>query len=76
MNAILQCVAKAVIVVAAACVPLTSTAKTQPEAEPSVDQNRALRLSQAAIGETLGGLDYSTVSRERKRLREKAERNK
>lgn len=31
------------------------------------------QLSQAAIGRELGGLDYVTVSRERKRLRERAE---
>jgi hypothetical protein len=29
-------------------------------------------VSQAEIGNVLGGLDYSAVSRERKRLREKA----
>ncbi len=31
------------------------------------------QLSQAAIGKELGGLDYTTVSRERKRLRERAQ---
>lgn len=34
------------------------------------------QLSQAAIGKELGGLDYATVSRERKRLREVAVRDK
>ena len=34
------------------------------------------RLSQAGIGKELGGLDYTTVSRERKRIREKAEVDK
>ncbi len=34
------------------------------------------QLSQAAIGKELGGLDYATVSRERKRLREHAEADK
>ncbi len=33
-------------------------------------------VSQAEIGQTLGGLDYSAVSRERKRLREKAQNEK
>ena len=31
------------------------------------------QLSQAAIGKILGGLDYMTVSRERKRLRARAQ---
>jgi len=34
------------------------------------------QLSQAAIGKVLGGLDYTTVSRERKRLGERAEQDK
>jgi REP element-mobilizing transposase RayT len=34
------------------------------------------QLSQAAIGQVLGGLDYTTVSRERKRLGERAEQDK
>lgn len=34
------------------------------------------QLSQAAIGKLLGGLDYTTVSRERKRLREIVQQNK
>ena len=34
------------------------------------------QLSQITIGEELGGLDYSTVSRERKRVRERAEKDK
>lgn len=34
------------------------------------------QLSQAAIGKVLGGLDYTTVSRERKRLRERIEKDK
>lgn len=34
------------------------------------------QLSQAAIGKIMGGLDYTTVSRERKRLRESAQQNK
>jgi hypothetical protein len=34
------------------------------------------QLSQAAIGKVLGGLDYTTVSRERKRLREIAQEDK
>ena len=33
-------------------------------------------MSQAAIGKVLGGLDYTTVSRERKRLRERAQEDK
>jgi putative transposase len=33
-------------------------------------------ISQAAIGKAMGGLDYTTVSRERKRLREKVPANK
>lgn len=33
-------------------------------------------MSQAAIGQVLGGLDYTTVSRERKRLRERAQDDK
>jgi REP-associated tyrosine transposase len=33
-------------------------------------------MSQAAIGKVLGGLDYTTVSRERKRLRERAKEDK
>ena len=36
----------------------------------------ARQLSQAAIGKVLGGLDYTTVSRERKRLREMAQEDK
>ena len=34
------------------------------------------QLSQAAIGQRLGGLDYTTVSQERKRLRERARDDK
>jgi REP element-mobilizing transposase RayT len=34
------------------------------------------QISQAAIGKVLGGLDYTTVSRERKRLRERAQQDK
>jgi REP element-mobilizing transposase RayT len=34
------------------------------------------QLSQAAIGKILGGLDYTTVSRERKRLRDSAQQDK
>jgi chromosomal replication initiation ATPase DnaA len=33
-------------------------------------------MSQAAIGRVLGGLDYTTVSRERKRLRERVQKDK
>jgi chromosomal replication initiation ATPase DnaA len=33
-------------------------------------------LKQVRIGELLGGLDYTAVSRERKRLRERVEANK
>jgi hypothetical protein len=33
-------------------------------------------MSQAEIGTAMGGLDYTTVSRERKRLQEKVLRNK
>lgn len=33
-------------------------------------------LSQAAIGQALGRLDYTTVSRERKRWRERAQEDK
>jgi putative transposase len=33
-------------------------------------------MSQAAIGKVLGGLDYTTVSRERKRLRERVQEDK
>jgi hypothetical protein len=33
-------------------------------------------VSQAEIGKALGGLDYSAVSRERKRLRDKAQNEK
>ncbi len=33
-------------------------------------------LSQGTVGKELGGLDYTTVSRERKRLRERAEKDK
>lgn len=33
-------------------------------------------ITQAAIGKAMGGLDYTTVSRERKRLREKVPANK
>lgn len=33
------------------------------------------QISQAAIGKELGGLDYTTVSRERKRLRKRVEHN-
>jgi len=33
-------------------------------------------VSQAEIGKVLGGLDYIAVSRERKRLREKAQEEK
>lgn len=34
------------------------------------------QLSQAVIGKIMGGLDYTTVSRERKRLRDSAQTNK
>ena len=34
------------------------------------------QLSQARIGKELGGLDYATVSRERKRLREKVQEDR
>lgn len=34
------------------------------------------QLSQSAIGAELGGLDYTTVSRERKRIQERAELDK
>jgi chromosomal replication initiation ATPase DnaA len=34
------------------------------------------QLSQAAIGKALGGLDYVTVSRERKRLGERVQKDK
>jgi hypothetical protein len=33
-------------------------------------------VGQAGIGKVLGGLDYSAVSRERKRLREKAQQGR
>ena len=36
------------------------------------DSIPAGQMSQVAIGKVLGGLDYTTVSRERKRLRERA----
>jgi chromosomal replication initiation ATPase DnaA len=34
------------------------------------------QLSQALIGKIMGGLDYTTVSRERKRLRQSAQQDK
>jgi protein SCO1/2 len=65
MNAVLRFVANAVIVVAAAWVPLTSTAKTLAGTEPSFDQKRALRLSQAVIGQTPGNHAFTSADGQR-----------
>jgi protein SCO1/2 len=65
MNAVLQFVAKAVIVVAAVWAPLTSAAETQPGAEPNFDQNRALRVSQAAIGQAPGDYAFTRADGQR-----------
>ena len=51
-----------------------SKKRTRYRDERSVVMNLMYRLSaisQAEIGRTLGGLDYTAVSRERKRLRDK-----
>lgn len=52
------------------------TEKRDPRAVAMEMMYRHGGMSQAEIGQAMGGLDYTTVSVERKRLREKAQENK